>query len=184
MKKFLLTPVFLLVFLCSLHAQAPDPHSFVTEVMRFEKDSVKPFLLRDSAVSHFYPDWESDSTMLAGLKNELGADADYMLKQRMEFKPQVWDASKIKGATSLGEAYYKKTFSGKKQVKNWEKYYAVHKAGYYEISTPVFSRDGKTAILYMAYHCGTTCGHGGASLYRFENGKWKEVRSLFAWIKN
>lgn len=184
MKKMFLAAVLTFPFFLSLKAQSPDPAAFVSAILSSDKDSTKAFLLRDSALTHFYPDWESDSTLLAGLKNELGADADYMLKQRMEFRPATWDVSKMKGAVLLNETYLKKTFSGKKAVKNWEKYYAEHKAGYYEISTPVFSRDGKTAVVYMAYLCGVTCGHGGASLYRYENGKWNEVRSLFSWIKN
>jgi|GEM_PF-2821491 len=167
------------------NATPAEVNALVVAALANENDSMKTFFLRDSMLGRFYPDWESDSTMLAGLSKEIGKEnAEHMLQQRKDFRPQTWDASQLSGATILSNAYLKKTFASKKAVKNWEKYYSTHRSGYFEISAPVFSRDKKTAVLYMAYHCGVTCGHGAATLYRFEDGKWKVVRNLFAWINN
>lgn len=190
MKHLVRTLALFLLLLPASHASAQtvsnsEMTAFVSAALSLENDTIKTFLLRDSVLNHFYPDWESDSTMITGLRNDVSkADIDYMLKQRREFKPMTWEQLSVNGAVILHESYLDKTFSSKKAVKNWEKYYNAHRAGYYEISQPIFSQDKKTAVIYMSYKCGVTCGHGTATLYHYENGKWVVVRNLFTWINN
>lgn len=166
----------------ALPAQNDDVYAVVNAALDYAK--VKPeYYLRDSALLHFYYDAESDSMLLAGMKDDLSpAERDAMLKQALSPTGLIWDGTKLKATCKIvPDAEVKKTFKGRKQEKNWVKYYKTHSAGYYEISAPVFSADHKTAIVYVAQHCGANCGFGGATLFRLKEGKWEAEKNLFSW---
>lgn len=184
MKKLTIL-LLLLAGVSRLHAQQTETMDFVRAAIALENDTMKTYYLRDSAAAHFYPDWESDSMLLEGLVKEIGkAEVAHLLKQRRELKNSTWKAQSPNGAMILDESYLKKTFKGKNKTKNWETFYSTHKAPYYEVSQPLFTSDKKYAVVYIALQCGVNCGHGGASLYVFEDGKWKIVRNIFSWINN
>jgi hypothetical protein len=75
------------------------------------------------------------------------------------------------------------TLSFKKSTKAWTDYFGLYKSGYYEVSEPIFTKDGNMAIVYVSFQCGAMCGNGGATLYKFEKGAWKPVKNLFSWEK-
>ncbi|HEU4718850.1 MAG TPA: hypothetical protein VFU15_13495 [Bacteroidia bacterium] len=144
------------------------------------------FLLRDSVLAHIYYDAESDSMLLAGLKYDglSQADADYMRAQLMNYRPHTWTKDSITGAVIVpSSAVPSAALEPKKSAKAWSKYFETHNKGYYEVSEPVFSRDGMYAVVYVAFECGANCGNGGATLYHFENGEWKPVSNLFSYNK-
>ncbi len=181
-RVFLLT-----LILLSLTATAQDRKSLLQAAMRNSNASDSLFLLRDSALAHLYYDAESDSMLLAGLKSETyltPADIEYMRAQLKNYKPHTWTADSIPGARIIAtSAVPSAALKPKKSVKAWSKYFQTNRTGYYEVSAPVFSKDGKTAIVYVGFQCGASCGNGGATVYRFENGQWKPVKNLFSWEK-
>lgn len=145
------------------------------------------FLLRDSTLAHIYYDSESDSMLIAGLKGQYGltqADVEYMRNQLKNYKAHTWSSDSISGAVIVPSANVPApALSTKKAGKAWAAYFSKYKGGYYEVSTPVFSKDGTYAIVYTAFQCGAKCGNGGATLYHWENGAWKPVKNLFSWEK-
>lgn len=145
------------------------------------------FLLRDSVMAHIYYDAESDSMLLAGLKDVPGltaADAEYMAAQLKNYKPHTWSKDSISGAVIVpSSAVPSQALSPKKSAKAWTNYFASHKTGFYEVSAPVLSKDGTYAIVNVSFQCGANCGNGGATLYHWENGHWKPVKNFFSWEK-
>jgi hypothetical protein len=176
--------IFLFIALCfGLTIQAQDTRSLLLAAVK-SSNAADTFLLRDSILQHFYSDWESDSILIAGLKSEsylTPADIDFMLQQARSNKKQTWTKDSIAGAVVLPSKGLPTSFNAKKAAKQWTKYFSKHKGGYYEVSKPVFSKDGKTAIVYVGFRCGSKCGNGGAALYRWENGQWKLEKNLFSW---
>lgn len=182
MKKVFV--LFALVFSITISAQNRQLLLKAAVVNANAKDT---FLLRDSTLAHIYYDAESDSMLIAGLKGQFGmtqADVDYMRNQLKNYKPHTWSADSIKNAVIVPAAAIPgQALSTKKATKAWTSYFKTHPGGYYEVSTPVFSKDGMYAIVYTSFQCGANCGNGGATLYHWENGNWKPVKNLFAWEK-
>ncbi len=55
-------------------------------------------------------------------------------------------------------------------------------SGVYYFSAPVFDKKNEYAILYMWFHCGRLCDHGGLYLFRKINGKWENIACGGCWI--
>lgn len=182
MKKLFV--LFALIFSVAVSAQNRQSLLKAAALNANAKDT---FLLRDSAMAHIYYDHESDSSLIAGLKGQFGlnqADVDYMQNQLKNYKAHCWTSDSIKGAVIVpASAIPASGVKPKKAAKSWAAYFKTHSGGYYEISNPVFSKDGTYAIVYTAFQCGANCGNGGATLYHWENGNWKPVKNLFAFEK-
>jgi hypothetical protein len=183
MKKFLV--YFFAISAITVSAQTRE--SLLSAALKNSNASDSVFLMRDSVLAHFYYDAESDSMQLADLKRQkliTQEDLVYMTAQLKNFKPHTWTADSIPHAQIVPSAKTPPAaVSFKKAVKAWTAYFNSYKSGYYDVSEPIFSKDGNLAIVYVSFQCGANCGNGGATLYKFENGAWKPVKNLFSWEK-
>lgn len=183
MKKTFL--VFILACL-SLTIFAQDKSSLLKSAL-INSTAPDTFLLKDSVLCQISGDADTDSLILADLvRNKYieQSDADYMKAQMKNFKSHVWTNDSIKNARVIPAAVLPaKGLKPKKATKAWGAYFKNHKSGYYEVSTPLYSRDGKYAVVYVAFQCGANCGNGGATLFKYENGQWKPVKNLNSWRK-
>jgi hypothetical protein len=183
MKKICL--FFFLSICISLSAQNRQALLKAAAIHANAKDT---FLLRDSCLTHIYYDFESDSMLVAGLNGQYGltqADVDYMLLQLKNTKPHTWSADSISGAVIVPASVVPAhAIKPKKAAKAWAAYFKKYNGGYYEISAPIFSKDGTYAIVYTGLQCGSNCGNGGATLFHWENGQWKPVKNLYAFEKS
>jgi hypothetical protein len=125
--------------------------------------------------------------MLADLKRQnfiTQEDLMFMTAQLKAYKPHTWTADSVPHAQIVPTSQTPPpAASFKKSVKAWSAYFETHKSGYYEVSDPVFTKDGSMAIVYVSFQCGANCGNGGATLYKFEKGAWKPVKNLSSWEK-
>ena len=171
----------------SITAFSQDRKSLLSAALKNSNASDSSFVLRDSVVAHLYYDAESDSMLIADLKAQkiiTATDADYMRAQLKNFKPHLWSADSISHSNIVSSSKTPAAgLSFKKSVKAWKDYFQLYKTGYYEVSEPVFSKDGNLAIVYVSFQCGSNCGNGGASVYKFEKGQWKPVKNCFSWEK-
>lgn len=180
----------LLLFLFAIGSftvSAQTRQSLLSAALKNSNASDSIFLMRDSVLAHIYYDAESDSMMLADLKRQkliTQEDVVYMTAQLHAYKPHIWTADSIPNAQIVPSAKTPPAaISFKKSVKAWSSYFGTYKSGYFEVSQPVFSKDGTLAIVYVSFQCGARCGNGGATLYKFEKGAWKPVKNLFSWEK-
>ena len=178
---------FFFAFVISVTSFSQDRKSLLAAALKNSNASDSSFIMRDSVLGHLYYDSESDSMLLADLKSQkyiTQADVDYMRAQLNNYKPHLWTADSVQHATIIPTA---KTpamgLSVKKSVKAWSEYFEIYKSGYYEVSEPVFSKDGTMAIVYVSFQCGSNCGNGGATLYKYDKGMWKPVKNCFSWDK-
>ncbi len=180
--------IFILLFLSStVFASAQSRKALLSAALKNSNASDTSFVLRDSVVSHLYYDAESDSMLIADLKAQkviTPADADYMRAQLKNLKPHLWSADSIPHSNIVPSSKTPAAgLSFKKSVKAWGDYFQFYKTGYYEVSEPVFSKDGNLAIVYVSFQCGSNCGNGGASVYKYDNGQWKPIKNCFSWQK-
>ncbi|MBI3512195.1 MAG: hypothetical protein HY064_16165 [Bacteroidetes bacterium] len=183
MKKFIL-----LVFcFAAVSLFSQDRKSLLQAALKNSNSGDSTFLLRDSVLAHLYYDAESDSLLLAGLSDQAGlskSDIDYMRAQLQHYSAHCWSADSVKNAVIVSSAVTPAAaLSPKKLAKAWNNYFSTHKTGYFEMSEPVFSKDGTYAVVYVGFQCGGNCGNGGATLYHWEKGMWKPVKNCFAFEK-
>lgn len=183
MKKIFL----FLIILISFSASAQTRQSLLSAALKNSNASDSAFLMRDTVLAHLYYDAESDSMLLADLKSQKlisQADVVYMSAQLKGYKPHCWTADSIPHSQIVPSSKTPQAATSfKKSVKAWTDYFGLYKSGYYEVSEPIFTKDGNMAIVYVSFQCGAMCGNGGATLYRFEKGAWKPVKNLFSWEK-
>lgn len=145
------------------------------------------FLLRDSVLCYFSGDPDSDSIFFGDMvrgKFITNDDVAFMKQQLAKNDHAVWTKDSIAGAVVLpSSALPSSALSAKKATKAWKAYFEKHKSGFYEVGKPLFSRDGKTAIVYTAFQCGVKCGNGGATLFQYKNGNWVAVKNIYSWRK-
>lgn len=180
--------IFIFLFLLSgIIAHSQDRKSLLSAALKNSNASDSSFVMRDTVLGHLYYDAESDSMLLADLKAQKlisQEDVVYMTAQLKNYKPHTWTADSIPHATIVPSAITPAAgLSSKKSVKAWSNYFKAYKTGYYEVSEPIFSKDGTMAIVYVSFQCGANCGNGGATLYKFEKGAWKPVKNCFSWEK-
>ena len=72
----------------------------------------------------------------------------------------------------------------KEEKDGWSLFYEKypHSPGIITLSLPGFSRDGKTAVIYMGNQSHWLAGHGGIYVYQNKNGEWKQETELPEWI--
>ncbi len=58
-----------------------------------------------------------------------------------------------------------------------QKKYHREGLGYYSISQPYISVDGKYVLIQTYYTCGDRCGYSKVQLFKFENSKWQLVKT-------
>jgi hypothetical protein len=130
---------------------------------------------------------EGDSLLIDGLKKEpylTAADIAYMHQQCKENRSGIWTAETAGDVSLLPVTETPATgLSPKKATKAWTKYFKTHTAGFYELSRPVYSKDGNTAVICVNFQCGVYCGNGGAYVFRLLNGEWKAVKNCYSWKK-
>lgn len=145
------------------------------------------FLLRDSVLCYLSGDVDGDSIMLADLVRGKFIDVTDMKSMRAQLgvnEHKLWSKDSIAGAVVLQSATLPASaLSAKKAAKAWKGYFAAHQNGFYEVSKPLMSLDGKSAIVYTAFQCGAQCGNGGATLFQMKNGNWVAVKNLYSWRK-
>jgi hypothetical protein len=180
----------LLVFLfisSAIVLNAQSRQSLLSAALKNSNASDSAFYLRDSVLAHISFDAEADSILLADLKREnfiTAQDLAYMTAQLKAYTPHAWTPDSILHAVIVpSKQTPPAAASFKKSVKAWTAYFETHKSGYYEVSEPIYTKDGNMAIVYTSFQCGANCGNGGATLYKFEKGAWKPVKNLSAWEK-
>ncbi|HTL82717.1 MAG TPA: hypothetical protein VL651_13480 [Bacteroidia bacterium] len=180
----------LFIILCCFIAAtsySQDRKSLLSAALKNSGSGDSTFFMRDSVLAHLYYDAESDSMLLAGLKDQPGitsADISSMMMQLKKYSAHCWTADSIPGATIISSALLPSAgMSTKKSTKSWKTYFTTHSKGFFEVSEPVFSTDGSYAIVYVSQQCGGNCGNGGATLYHWEKGMWKPVKNLFSFEK-
>ena len=183
MKKYFIFAAVLI----SISISAQSRQALLATALKNSNASDSSFLMRDSVIAHFYYDAESDSMELADLKSQkliTQADVVYMTAQLNAYKPHLWTSDSIPHSKIIPSSKTPSaTVSFKKSTKAWTDYFGLYKSGYYEVSEPIFTKDGNMAIVYVSFQCGAMCGNGGATLYKFEKGAWKPVKNLFSWEK-
>src|ERR1700751_4621446 len=180
--------IFILLFLATgIIANAQSRQSLLSAALKNSNASDSSFVMRDSVLGHLYYDAESDSMLLADLKAQKfisQEDVVYMTAQLKSYKPHTWSADSIPHSNIVSSS--KTPAPGlalKKSAKAWSAYFKYYQTGYYEVSEPIFSKDGMMAVVYVSFQCGANCGNGGATLYKFEKGVWKPVKNCFSWVK-
>ena len=180
--------VFLLIALSiSITSFSQDRKALLSAALKNSNASDSAFILRDSVLSHLYYDAESDSMLLADLKSQKLITADdvtYMSAELKNIKAHTWSADSISHATIIPSSQTVAAgMSFKKSTKAWTNYFKIYKSGYYEVSEPIFTKDEMMAVVYVSFQCGSNCGNGGATLYKYEKGVWKPVKNCFSWVK-
>ncbi len=171
----------------TISVSAQTRESLLSAALKNSNASDTAFFMRDSVLAHFYYDAESDSMILADLKRQnyiSQADVVFMTAQLNAYKPHTWTSDSIPHAQIVPSSKTPPAAASfKKSVKAWRAYFASYKSGYFDVSEPIFSKDGMMAIVYVSFQCGANCGNGGATLYKFEKGTWKPIKNLFSWEK-
>lgn len=184
MKKF--TFLFVFVALVGLSSFAQSRASLLKTVV-LNANASDTFLLRDSVLCYFSGDPDSDSIFFGDMvrgKFITNDDVAFMEQQLGKNNHSVWTKDSIAGAIVLQSSVLPSSaLSAKKATKAWKGYFEKHKNGFYEVGKPLFSRDGKTAIVYTAFQCGAKCGNGGATLFQWKNDKWIAAKNIYSWRK-
>jgi hypothetical protein len=66
--------------------------------------------------------------------------------------------------------------------RGWDYFYKTVGRDFNNLSYPIFLRNGNYCLFYCDNNCGWLCGTGSLTLYKFENGKWSEIRTYCNWI--
>jgi hypothetical protein len=139
-------------------------------------------------VPFLHDDYEGDSLLIEGLKNESylsAADIAYMHQQIKKNRAGMWQKDSLGNEAKIlppGQAP-SAGLSPKKATKAWTNYFKKYPVGFYELSQPVFSKDGTVAAICVNFQCGVYCGNGGAYVFRFLNGQWTAVKNCYSWKK-
>ena len=66
----------------------------------------------------------------------------------------------------------------------WESFYGSFpdSRGLIEFTSPVFSEDGQSALVYESHSCGGLCGTGWLILLHREEGRWRVGSRHMLWI--
>jgi hypothetical protein len=139
-------------------------------------------------VPYLHDDYEGDSLLIEGLKNEnylTTTDIAYMHLQIKKNRAGMWQKDSMPNDAKLlppGQAPAT-GLSPKKATKAWTNYFKKYPVGFYELSQPVFSKDGNVAVICVNFQCGVYCGNGGAYVFRLLNGQWTAVKNCYSWKK-
>jgi hypothetical protein len=57
-----------------------------------------------------------------------------------------------------------------------------HRAGDYQYSVPLFTRDGTRAIMWRYKYCGSLCAYSELHMYNLKNGKWEITELIHGWM--
>lgn len=139
-------------------------------------------------VPFLHDDYEGDSLLIEGLKSESylnAADITHMHQQIKKNRAGMWHKDSLGNDSKIlppGQAP-SAGLSPKKATKAWTNYFKKYPVGFYELSQPVFSKDGTVAVICVNFQCGVYCGNGGAYVFRFLNGQWTAVKNCYSWKK-
>jgi hypothetical protein len=66
----------------------------------------------------------------------------------------------------------------------WRSFYSRYpnSGGYFTLTRPGFSADGRHAYLITGFHCGGLCGEGHDVILLKENGRWRVADARMTWI--
>lgn len=183
MKKFLAVTL-LVTLTCFASAQS---RASLMKTALLNANASDTFLLRDSVLCYLSGDADSDSSFLNDMvrgKFITADDMGYMRQQLKNNQHTLWTKDSIAGAVVLQSSTLPSSaLSAKKATKAWKGYFAKHNHGFYEAGKPLYSRDGKTAIVYTAFQCGAQCGNGGATLFQWKNDSWVATKNIYSWRK-
>ena len=112
------------------------------------------------------------------------ADRTYMLKQLNDSLKKNWveaDLTGIRIASEQGIDSCEADTSFKKGKTAIYRKYGVY--GIHHISKPVFSLDGRIALIDVEYYnCGGLCGDGRISVYIKIHGHWQLLEEIGLWV--
>ena len=182
---------FLIIFLLSLASIAfaqddagedtmppykiPKAGAFIDSLQ--PKDSVKDFFLSSS---NGFPDVLEDTAKIFHDSAFNKFNVLFLRKQLLDNRVREWMATDgVWGATivSQGEIleYSRKGSAG------WEKFHKKYGKGFFVYSYPVFSVNGKKAVLAKSYHTNGKGNYGHIYLYENVKGKWKIAKTYSSW---
>jgi len=150
--------------------------AFIGEVMPAEiKDST--FILADKSVSIDYfnclDEVLSDTSTFS--KEEIQS-----LKTERFHTIQRWTSESFPNIKLVNADTVESIF--RDNAKGWDYFYKTIGREFHSFSYPIFIRNFKYCLFYNDNHCGWLCGNGRLTLYKYDNGKWSEVKSYCNWI--
>lgn len=108
--------------------------------------------------------------------------ADSMLQTMLcQQEDGMLPSSRIPSATVVLQSEIDAIFSGDGW---WEEFYRVFPGsrGLVQFTAPVFSADGKRALVYVSHSCGGLCGTGWLVLLSRDAGGWQIADRRMLWI--
>ena len=187
MKK--LIPI-LLIFLCSCGQKSRLTDDFYEVVNNYFSDSLKnvDVVFLETTPIYQGPIMDSPPTHLDltnvnayfELKLIDSIDVNYIYNQ-IDSSSWLMDSNKLK-VRSLSDERISKII----ELNDSSDIYDVLKTNYQlrnyaRISTPLYSRDGNTIILYLGVHRGKLSGQGLQLFFKRLDGKWTLIREIGTW---
>jgi hypothetical protein len=109
-------------------------------------------------------------------------DIEFMLSQLDKAKNIIWNSKFIGGATFIRNGNIDSIFKNLKKDGGWKLFHKTYGNDFYKMSIPYFSKDKKTAFIYIEYYCGYLCGEGGFKIFRRQNNKWELIDFGISWV--
>ena len=187
MKLFLKSLSFLvciIVFSCSVKNERKSSkkidENYLKQTSEFIKsiNGTEDFILDEKPFQYEYFDCVQE------LKNDTitfnDKEIKYIESEIKKNKLQKWKNDLVINATIISNDTIKKIFNDKS--KGWNYFRKNIGQDFTTYSAPIFLRDNKYCVFYYSKSCGSLCGRGMLVLYKFENEKWKAVKSYCTWI--
>jgi hypothetical protein len=102
-------------------------------------------------------------------------------QQTAQIRNLNWDTSLINNAVFIGKADIKRAF--KESTRDaWKSFYDKYGGGYYQMSIPLFTKDGAYCIINFWQTCGVLIGEGQIFILKREASRWVLYRKIGTWI--
>jgi hypothetical protein len=170
MIRILFAFAFLFLFSCTHPARKYQPG--IAEIKSFfakVDDSIltkRSFLLVDTVKAKWKDLFVSTASYQKALPDD---DIDFISKQLDQTTPAVWTNSMFDSARIVSSSY----------IAAFQKRTGLTPV-HYTFSFPYFSKDKKYCVLYYDNYCGNLCAEQSLRLYKYENGRWTVVKTLFS----
>jgi len=122
-----------------------------------------------------------------GVPKEWPLSHDY--ERQLQHQPvssPAWQAGQICAkARIVPKREIDATFANDRRVPpGWEKFFETFKGahGYHAYSRPIYSSDGKHAVIFSDWRCDQGCGMGMVTELEWTGGHWRVIRYAGTWI--
>ena len=182
--KFLSFLVSLLVFSCGVISDKKASKKIDEDYFKLTSEFIKSingnenFILDEKPFEYEYFDCVEQLISDSITFND--SERKYIESEIQKNKLQKWSNELVKNAKIISNDTIKKIFS--ERSKGWNYFKKNIGEDFSTYSAPIFLRDNKYCLFYFSKSCGSLCGRGMLMFYKFENGKWKSVKSYCTWI--